>query len=292
MADQTGDAAEVRYLPHTFAIVGVQKAATSTLYSMLTQHRRISGAGSKEKHFFDDERMDWSAPNYDWYRARAKKRVQTDAGDATPVYLYWPRAMERMHTYNPRMLLLATFRDPIERAFSHWSLERGRNPKLPDFDAVVERFRPDQIPGELPADGRGRRRFKRQSIVGRGLYGQQLRRGYGIYPREQWLPLEFRSVFADHERTLDRASDFLGLPRFNRYPAVPRKNATASNQVGHPPTGDGIAGLAEFYAEDLAEFTELSGLDISSWSTARILAGDLDPAELAEKLGRRAGLIG
>lgn len=282
--------AQVRYLPHSFAIVGVQKAATSTLYAMLTRHPNISGAGTKEKHFFDDERMDWSAPNYAWYRTPAKKPAHELAGDATPVYLYWPGALERMHAYNPEMSLLATFRDPIERAFSHWSLERSRTPQLPDFDTVVRKFRPDEIPEEVPVGAK--RRFKRRSIVGRGLYGQQLRRGYRIFPREQWLTLEFRSVFADHESTLDRVTDFLGISRFEGYPTVGHKNVTSANQVGEPPTADGVADLAAFYADDLAEFAKLSDVDVSSWSTSQILDGSLDPAELADRLARRAGLTG
>lgn len=291
VVDESSDEAKVRYLPHSFAIVGVQKAATSTLYGMLVRHRAISGAGTKEKHFFNDERMDWSSPNYGWYRTRAKRPGHTTAGDATPAYLYWPQALERMHAYNADMKLIGSFRDPIERAFSHWSLERGRTPQLPDFDTIVSKFRPEKIPDGFPPGGGGRRRFKRGSIVGRGLYGQQLRRGYSVFPREQWLCVEFRSVFGDPEGTLDRVTDFLELPRFEKYPGVGHKNATAANHEGVPPTGEGIADLARFYADDLAEFAELSGVDTSGWSTVRILAGDLDPAELADKLGRRAGLI-
>ena len=49
--------------------------------------------------------------------------------------------------------------------------------------------------------------------------------------------------------------------------------------------------LAERFAPDLPLFEKLSGIDTSRWATSRILAGSLDPAELAEKLGKKAGLI-
>jgi hypothetical protein len=49
--------------------------------------------------------------------------------------------------------------------------------------------------------------------------------------------------------------------------------------------------LAERFAPDLPLFEKLSGIDTSRWATSRILAGTLDPAELAEKLGKKAGLL-
>ena len=49
--------------------------------------------------------------------------------------------------------------------------------------------------------------------------------------------------------------------------------------------------LLATYAEDLPLFTRLSGLDTSGWTTSRLLAGELSAEEVAEKLGRKAGLI-
>lgn len=70
-----------------------------------------------------------------------------------------------------------------------------------------------------------------------------------------------------------------------------RVNATPDNHTGQPPTGADIADLAQLYAPDLEEFVALSGLDIDHWPTTKILDGRLEAADLAEKLGRRAGLI-
>ena len=39
--------------------------------------------------------------------------------------------------------------------------------------------------------------FKQRSGVARGYYGDQLSRGLTIFPREQWLWLEFRAMLAD-----------------------------------------------------------------------------------------------
>jgi len=52
-----------------------------------------------------------------------------------------------------------------------------------------------------------------------------------------------------------------------------------------------ITRLAERFATDLPLFEKLSGIDTSRWATSRIIAGTLDPGELADKLGRKAGLL-
>jgi hypothetical protein len=44
--------------------------------------------------------------------------------EATPDYLYYPRAAERIFTYEPRMKLVVGLHDPVERAFSAWNMYR------------------------------------------------------------------------------------------------------------------------------------------------------------------------
>jgi hypothetical protein len=57
--------------------------------------------------------------------------------------------------------------------------------------------------------------------------------------------------------------------------------------TGTAPTASDLVSLAHLYAADLAVFGQLSGLDISEWPTTRILAGTLDPEELAAKLATK-----
>jgi len=77
-----------------FFIAGVQKAGTTALDSVLRDHPSIQMAGVKEVHHFDDDTIDWSAPDhgrlhaaYDWAAMGAVR------GEATPITLYWPNAL-------------------------------------------------------------------------------------------------------------------------------------------------------------------------------------------------------
>lgn len=58
-----------------FIIAGVQKAGTTALWGMLRRHPDIALSKTKERHFFDDERLDWFNPPYQ------RIMTQFDEGD-------------------------------------------------------------------------------------------------------------------------------------------------------------------------------------------------------------------
>lgn len=286
-------AEESEWVGYGFSIVGVQKAGTTSLARVVNKHPQVAKAPRKEMHFFSREgHWDWADPPYDRYRVPRRRRRHRMAGDATPLYLLWPHALERMRDYNPDMRLIAVFRDPIERAFSQWVMIRRWHPDRLDWPEVLGRFRPTRPPEELP-DDIDITTFRREgSLVARGYYGAQLARGLALFPREQWLLLDFRSMLRDFGGTLDRVTDHLGLARFAEPQVLPHAMAGAEKVAGTPPTPDEIAGLAALYSADLARFADLSGIDVSDWPTARVVAGDLEPEALAAKLADRVRASG
>lgn len=274
-------------VPIRFAIVGVQKAATSTLYRMLVRHPRVVGGPEKELRFFLEDR-DWDDPDYSSY-CRPKLSPETDlAGDATPAYLFWPGALERMRAYREDMRLMATFRDPVERAFSQWAMERSRHRVYPDLSEAIERYGADQLPEQLPEHRPGR--SLQRSLFARGRYGAQVERALRFFPRDQWLFLEFRELLSQHEQALDRATDHLGLSRFERYPELIQQNATPTDNVGPAPSLAAFEGLVQGYADDLALFERLTDIDTSGWPTRQVVAGDLAVEAFHAKLCGKLGL--
>jgi len=274
-------------LGYNFSIVGAQKSGTSTLSGTISQHPLVCRPPRKEAHFFNDEEYDWEHPDYARdYTAPKRAAIHTMVGDSTPVYLMWPRALERMAAYKPDMPLIAIFRDPLERLFSHWTMLRTRHPDWPDWPGFLTEFRPTSFPTTLP-EGVRPMRYKHLSGIARGYYGGQLEHGFTVFDREQWLLLEFRQMLADYDTVVDRVTDHLGLPRFEQRPPLRNRYAGAEQVPGTAPTAEDLAGLADLYAEDLALFTRLSGIDTSHWPTTRILDGSLDPGELASRFATR-----
>jgi hypothetical protein len=291
--------AELGRLPITFSIVGVQKGATSTLHNLLMRHRQVAPTfqndpvrahrrwhfGGKELHFFDDEERDWEHPDYTHYYGTRTAESQTIAGDATPSYIMWPGALERMRRYRRGMLLVASFRDPIERAFSQWSMGRKQKNPYPEFRDAIEEYDDESMLDRVPP-GAGRWSVHRRSMVIRGLYGRQLERGFDLFPPEQWALFNFTELVGDYTAALDRLTDHLGLHRYRRYPVLPH-NPTPESHEGGPPTADDISRLVERYADDLALFERLSGLDVSTWPTRRIATGEMAAADLASRFARK-----
>lgn len=278
-----------RHLPISFALIGAQKAATSTLYRMLVKHPEVVGGPEKEMRFFMRQDVDWDDPDYGEYVRPALGATARLAGDATPDYAIWPHALERMHRYNPDMRIILSARDPIERAMSQWSMERDRVATFPDVPAAIAAYAAQRLPEEVP-DGVKPWEFLRHTMFVRGLYAQQLRRGLEVFPREQFLVLDFADIARSPEATLDRVTDFLGLPRFQRHPTLAHRNKTRGDHTGAPPSPADIGRLVDLYAADLADFAELSGLDLSAWPTSRVIAGELDLEEFTRRVSQRLGL--
>jgi hypothetical protein len=114
-------------------VIGVQKAGTSALFDYLGEAQDIAPSEVKETHFFDDESLDWAAPDYGPYHQRFPAADGRLRLEATPIYVYWPNCLERIRAYNPAARLVLMLRDPVARAWSHWRMEYARGAETKPF---------------------------------------------------------------------------------------------------------------------------------------------------------------
>ena len=242
---------------------GVQKGGTTSLHGYLATHPAIRSGNNKELHFFDDETIDWRAPDY----ARLIDRfdlgtaVPAQLIDATPIYIFWPPAVPRIHRYNPQARHIYIFRDPIERAWSHWRMEARRGAETLPFAEAIREGR-SRLPADAPTDDW----WRVCSYVERGLYGAQVARLLDIVPRHAVLFLRSHDLQVDHEATLRRVTDFLELPPFTS-PA--RRDDHQAPDDGHRLSPADAAYLAGLFCTDTLEFSRLTGLQIDDWRTVR-----------------------
>ena len=242
-----------------FLVAGVQKGGTTTLARHLGDHPAIGLARRKEVHFFDDEKRDWSGPAAAAYHEAFRFQRGRLYGECTPAYLFWDPAHERIRAYNPAMRFVLLFRDPVDRAFSQWSMEFARgNEKRTFAEAIREgrrRVKPDRW-------NNARRVF---SYVERGLYGRQVARLLERFPREQVLCLPSERLFATPDAALADVARFLGLPAF---PEAAREiHAKQAPRVDYPSklTRADAAHLVDVFGDDVALFARLTGFDTSRW---------------------------
>jgi hypothetical protein len=248
-----------------FLIAGVQKAGTTALHDYLSELPGLELPAVKEAHFFDDEeRVDWQAPDYAPYHALFADPLRL-WGEATPIYLYWPNALERIRAYNPAMKLILLFRDPVERAWSQWKMEYARGKETEPFGWCIREGRA-RMADASPCPGYHRV----YSYVERGFYGRQLARALELFPRRQLLLVASDALRRDPQTTIAKICDFLGTPPPDR-PIQPRISRPAAN-IDYPATlsEQDVTFLQRQFADELARFRLLDNdedLPTSQWLT-------------------------
>src|SRR5947207_13459711 len=188
-----------------FIVAGAQKSGTTALHYFLAKHPNITMGDQQEIHFFDDDATFAATVDYErLHKHYPLVAPSTKAGDCTPSYLYFKPAPERIWKYNPKIKLLVLLRNPVERAFAHWNMQRfkGREP-LDFFDAV--RDEKTRIAGAPAIEAR------RFAYVDRGFYAQQLVRLFKFFPREQVKVVKFEAFEDKQRETLVSIFSFLGV---------------------------------------------------------------------------------
>lgn len=191
----------------TFLILGAQKAGTTSVYHYLRQHPQVFMCPRKEPHFFayEGESVDDAAGIVtDWQAYRGLFRDAGDAsaiGEASPSYLYVPRAAQRIAHRLPEARLIAIVRNPIERAFSNYQhcVRTGHEPL--GFGAAL-----DAENGRMAAGWGARWHY-----VHKGLYRQQLDRFLERFDRQQLHVALYDDLVADPAGFMREIFGFLGI---------------------------------------------------------------------------------
>jgi hypothetical protein len=206
-------------LPH-FVIAGAPKAGTTALHAALATHPGLFLSPVKEpKYYLTDgrppSRSDQRGPGdahsaREWVWRREDYLALFDGappgtvrGESTPFYLYDRAAHARLAADIPGVKVIVVVRDPVDRAHSNWAHLRadGLEPEA-DFLAAVRLEEQRIAAGWAPF----------WHYRGLGRYGEQLRDLYRHVPREQVFLLRYRQLVDTPAQTLDRVSDFLGVP--------------------------------------------------------------------------------
>jgi len=240
-----------------FLVGGVQKGGTTALFRYLADLPQLSMAVEKETHFFDDEvNVDWAAPDYGRFHAMFPPRDGRPRGEATPIYLYWPHCLERIARYNPNIRLIFIFRDPVERAWSHWRMEYARGWETEPFAWAIREGRARVDSPEAPGCHRV------FSYVERGFYAAQLRQVYRLFDPGQILLLASEALKHAPDETLARVCRFVGAPPPDRPVGQRRELEGKDMDYGSLLTEADRTYLRDLYAEDQAAFTAISGLEL------------------------------
>lgn len=189
-----------------FMIIGVAKAGTTSLFRYLDQHPQVYICPVKGTNFFGyQDALDWKwsdeakAPLMRHFQATTFEEFEasfsgaTDEiaiGEVSPQYFRCPTAAQRIHDCLPNVKLIASLRNPADRAFSGFMMRKRRGePVL----SVYEELTPES------------------SHVKEGFYFKRMKRYFDIFPRRQIKVFIFEEFKKDPAKLVTELFDFVGV---------------------------------------------------------------------------------
>lgn len=235
----------MRFLPG-FIIFGVARGGTTSLYNYLTSHPNIAPSMTKEVMFFDAK----FHQGFRWYQAHfpsqfspfGKKKLI--AGEASPSYFHHPLVPNRIKAALPQVKLIVLLRNPVDRAYSHYSyaVKAGREP-LPFEIAVklqmAERACFEQEQVFAAEDKYHQRIYHPHAYLSKGIYVEHLKRWFECFsqqpgtqaqpnePPKQILVLQSETLYQEPAKVLQQTLEFLEMPQWSP------TNYQQYNQAGH-----------------------------------------------------------
>ncbi|WP_395338544.1 sulfotransferase domain-containing protein [Ningiella sp. W23] len=248
------------YLPFNrkvnFIIAGTQKGGTTALDEYCREHPELCMANKKEVHYFDHEKnFSQRSQKYNHYHAYFSPRKRHKLlGEATPIYMYWKTSPKRMFEYNPELKVILILRNPIERAYSHWNMERAEKADNLSFIEALKTEK-ERCASALPEQHRV------FSYTDRGHYVRQIERLWSYFPKEQTLILKSEALKQDPNGTLSTLAQFLGVSEFSN---VQMKDVH-SRPYDSDMSEEAKNYLIDLFSPEVQKLEKLLGWDCKDW---------------------------
>lgn len=185
----------------TFLIIGAMRSGTTSLTRYLRAHPEVCMATHKEVHFFDEN----FHRGIDWYRSCFRCHHDGhETFEATQNYMYDRAALHRISEVVPAIRLIAILRNPVDRAYSHYWLNRARKREPLEFGEALK-AEADRLAGGSLHD-----RFT-YSYIDRGRYARQLQEVDSLYTKDHMHVLLFEDLRDSPEEAFRGVCQFLDI---------------------------------------------------------------------------------
>jgi len=239
-------------------IAGNQKCGTTALFDMLAEHPEVAVPkdGRKELHFFNEIR------GLTWYNqwkhrrrwASADRSRATVCLEATPILGYFsaphtPDCLEMVKEFDADARAILLFRNPIDRAYSQWSMEHKRGNTDLDFEGAIKH---EKAVGPF---------HPVHSYIHRGEYGRIAENAMRVLGSEQVLFIKTETLLHHPERVLSEVQRFAGIEEIE----LEHKRSFEGKYTStmSPETREE---LRRHYEPHNARFAQLTGIDASDWA--------------------------
>lgn len=183
----------------TFVIAGFPKSGTTALASYLAGHPDIYLPPELGLYFFGMNHH----RGLDWYRSRfAPGSSVAQAGETSPGCVISDEALSRMAETVPDARVILLLRHPVDRAYSHYWMQRSKFPSPVGFAEVVHREMADPT-GQPPAP--------HLQYLRMGRYYAHIERLLKRFQEERVLTLLFDDLIREPRSVFTSVCTFLGV---------------------------------------------------------------------------------
>jgi hypothetical protein len=151
------------------------------------------------------------------------------------------------------MKFIVILRNPIERAFSQWNMQRTRGIEPFDFLEAVA-AEPGRIAESAP------QQLRKFSYVDRGRYGGQLERAFRLFPRERFLVIKYEEFRVHQREMVEAVFRFLNLSPV-RFRPIEAHDIPYARKI----RDEERAAVREILKGDIGRLETLLGWDCSDW---------------------------
>lgn len=230
-----------------FLGIGAQKAGTTWLYTMLSQHPDICFPLKKEIHFWNSAYTKESVSDY----LSNFQHPDLSEGEITPAYAFLTVArIEEIYRHQPDLKIIYIIRNPIERAWSSAKMALGRAEM--QFHEASDQWFIDH--------------FNSQGSLLRGNYEACLRNWHTVFPRNQILTLKHEDIKQTPDALLLKCCQHIGIKAFNSV----QLNLMNTDQVifstlKHPLNPNLHTHLQTLYQEKILKLADYLEMDLTNW---------------------------
>lgn len=246
-----------------FYIIGAAKCGTSSLYDHLIRHPEIHSAVGKELHYFEEL---FSRGN-NWYKAcfpfKTKKFFEQSilkkkflTGEATPRYIDNPHVPKRIKEFTPNAKFIVMLRNPIDRAYSHYSMiTHGKSAFLENLsfeEAILkENERINEEVNKIEKDPNYQSEdYYTFGYLERGYYAKKLKFWFNLFPKNKFHIVQSEEFFKNPDFIYNQVLDFLDVDKFHLLNYKKIKSGKYGSKL-NPKTRDYLSNYFSNYNEEL-----------------------------------------
>ena len=191
-----------------FFIVGAPKAGTTSIHEYLKNHVQVFMSKEKEINFFSSDEILNQGLYYKnevcseltKYLSFFSKAVNFKIiGESSVSYLFYKNTAEKIYQFNPNAKILIILRNPIDRAFSHYLMDKRLGYTNSDFSSIIRNENKEKNQPLL---------FQQHVLVGK--YHCQVKRYIDLFGKNVLL-MDYSELISSSEYFIRKICDFLEI---------------------------------------------------------------------------------